>query len=827
MQTMRKSLIVSIVLIMSIFIATVGSQTKPLYVLPQRLPLPVHDTNQMNFLSGSDKGLYRIIKNKTVEPLWTEGKILQILNVPLGKDDSAWYFVTNNGILYSHDLKTFEYRNSGLPLLTVKKYDGVNTSFVKQVASLKDISVDPLDSNILVTATRDNVYLTTDGGLNWKNMGSMSKNASGIKAVAVSHMPRPSFKVNPELSKEQNRQNELKNTDVVIFQSHAMYGLSYRYVNGNSWNDVSAGFEGMKSISMPDELSDILPAVTEKDDGTFSVDIYIGRTYSPQIYRFDWTFKRAYTVYKGKEPLDTVDSLAWTGNSLVYLMPGMIQHYDPVNKQTLLVPPEYAVWRTALTVTPGNINAAYIPAEKSGFSRALSLNELWLLTPRKIHSAGIKEENKVIEDRRCIYVPEWQAYTLAGMNKFKNIIKTNKLNGLVIDMKDDYGLLRYNSKNEKILQKAKISSYAIDVEQFVREFKKDNIYLIARIVVFKDKNLADYGKKQYSIWNNSTNTPWIGIKGVSSIKDENGVVTGSKTEYYDERWVDPYSPEVWEYNIDIAKELVSRGFDEVQFDYIRFPTDGTNLSKAVYRWKSEGMDKESALISFLSYARANIDAPIGIDIYGANGWYRTGVRTGQDVELLSEYVDVICPMFYPSHFENSFLNYSPTPDRSYRIYYYGTYRNSVIGRNNIIVRPWVQAFYMNVAFDRNYYDKSYVQREVFGVRDSVNHGYMYWNQSGRYDDLSPDPEDAKYPWSATEASQEFRKPALSSDKEVDFIQQEEYLDDISVFDSVRSYGDKIDASKTSYNTESSSSTKSNSVLSAVQQRWQNLAQTNY
>ena len=76
MQTMRKSLIVSIVLIMSIFIATVGSQTKPLYVLPQRLPLPVHDTNQMNFLSGSDKGLYRIIKNKTVETLWTEGKIL-------------------------------------------------------------------------------------------------------------------------------------------------------------------------------------------------------------------------------------------------------------------------------------------------------------------------------------------------------------------------------------------------------------------------------------------------------------------------------------------------------------------------------------------------------------------------------------------------------------------------------------------------------------------------------------------------------------------------------------------------------------------------------
>lgn len=68
------------------------------------------------------------------------------------------------------------------------------------------------------------------------------------------------------------------------------------------------------------------------------------------------------------------------------------------------------------------------------------------------------------------------------------------------------------------------------------------------------------------------------------------------------------------------------------------------------------MDKESALVSFLAYARDNINAPIGIDIYGANGWYRSGTRTGQDVELMSDYVDVICPMFYPSHFEQDFWN---------------------------------------------------------------------------------------------------------------------------------------------------------------------------
>ena len=217
--------------------------------------------------------------------------------------------------------------------------------------------------------------------------------------------------------------------------------------------------------------------------------------------------------------------------------------------------------------------------------------------------------------------------------------------------------------------------------------------------------------------------------------------------YFDEYWVDPYCEKVWEYNIQVAKELIERGFDEIQFDYIRFPTDGTNLGQTKYRYQEKGMDMESALISFLSYARENIKAPIGIDIYGSNGWYRSGSRTGQDVELLSEFVDVICPMFYPNHFEQNFLAYQPEIERPYRIYYYGTYRNAQIARDKVLIRPWAQAFYLNVSYDRKYYNKDYVRRQIFGVRDSMNNGYMYWNNSGRYTDISPDILDTDpYPW---------------------------------------------------------------------------------
>ncbi len=145
----------------------------------------------------------------------------------------------------------------------------------------------------------------------------------------------------------------------------------------------------------------------------------------------------------------------------------------------------------------------------------------------------------------------------------------------------------------------------------------------------------------------------------------------------------------------------------------------------------------------------DIAAPISIDIYGANGWYRTGSRTGQDIELLARYVDVICPMFYPSHFEQGFLAQEPARDRPYRIYLHGSYRNAVIARNHCIVRPWAQAFYLNVSYDRAYYDEDYVQRQAFGVRDSINQGYAYWNNSGRYSDLRPDAGLANpYPWAS-------------------------------------------------------------------------------
>lgn len=745
---------------------SVFAQTKPLYQLPETLPekkvvFKEKDKDGTPFLLGTDRGLYKIISNGTAEPLWTEGKIDRII-----RTESRWFFLTDKGIISSTDLETFTERNNGLPFLTIKSFDGIQKQLEQKSALLKDICADPFNSEILVTATKDAVYLTRDGGLNWENIGSASKYTAGVKAVAVSHMP------------VYDKTNSIVDTELVVFMSHPIYGFSYYRADANkpSWFDVSAGFSAMPSMTQVDEIADILPVMCKDSKGQYFTEIYLSQTFLPNIYKFNWKDRKGEKVYHGEEPTDTIDGLCQSGSNIVYSALGKISIFS-LKDGTVTDLENYSTWKNRLNAAHSIVNAAYVPKVVSGLDTPLELSELWLLNPDVILTPWGEVANK----KKAIYSSVYQLRNDTGIAKYRKIVNDNKLNSIVIDMKDDYGLLRFEPENPLLKEKGKVTGYKIDVDKLVSEFKKDGTYLIARIVVFKDRNLASYGNGKYAVWNYKTNKPWVGIRGYENIVSEDDTVTGQKVNYYDENWVDPYSEEVWEYNVEIAKELIKRGFDEIQFDYIRFPTDGINMGSATYRWKDKGMDKESALVSFLSYARKNIDAPIGIDIYGANGWYRSGTRTGQDVELMSEYVDVICPMFYPSHFEQSFLDYSPYEERPYRIFFYGSYRNTVIGRNRIVVRPWIQAFYMGVRYDRKYYDKDYVSREVYGVRDGINRGYMYWNNSGGYyDDISPDPEDSVLsPWHRNEAAKQTRIPAFSKEINLDECDEEFANDKIS------------------------------------------------
>ena len=298
-----------------------GPESLPIYKLPDS-SVEAADSSKTGFmLAGSETGLYKINAKGTAIPLWQGGKVSKIVRTADPSGTTYWYFLTTQGIVASTDLNTFEMRNEGLPFLTIKEYDGKNTTFLKQCAQLKDLAVHPTNENLLVTATKDDVYITYDGGKSWKSLGSTSSSTSGIKAVAVCDMRR-----------EGTGKNAVKNADgsvtpavppkndLVVFMAHTIFGFSYCMPNAKriTWKDCNGGFENMKTQSYPDEIADILPVVFSDENGFPLTEVFVSQSYLPRIYRFDWNKGRGELLFSDSEPLETIDGLFWDGTKLLY-----------------------------------------------------------------------------------------------------------------------------------------------------------------------------------------------------------------------------------------------------------------------------------------------------------------------------------------------------------------------------------------------------------------------------------------------------------------------------------------------------------------------------
>ncbi len=331
-----------------------------------------------------------------------------------------------------------------------------------------------------------------------------------------------------------------------------------------------------------------------------------------------------------------------------------------------------------------------------------------------------------------------------------DFVKKEGLNSVVVDFKDDFGYLRYHSSLKVAIEAGAVHPL-FDAKNLITEAHARGIYVIARMVVFKDRELYNFEDHKYALWDSTTNAPWgvfrkeevpvettgseIKPTGESAVKAGTGDQTQEKkTETKTvqvEWWADPYSEFVWDYNIAIAKELQALGVDEIQFDYIRFPSDG-NVSAIVSHFKPQGMDRVGALSGFLKKARSALTVPISVDVYGFNAWYRTDYL-GQDIEELSRYVDVICPMFYPSHFVRDFYQQMPYLDRAQFIYHEGSRRAEAIVGGRADIRPYVQAFLLGgeLKFDTPTYWK-YLTNQLAGLEQAKASGFTLWNASNRY-----------------------------------------------------------------------------------------------
>lgn len=230
---------------------------------------------------------------------------------------------------------------------------------------------------------------------------------------------------------------------------------------------------------------------------------------------------------------------------------------------------------------------------------------------------------------RAIHLTAWTAGSKKYRQQLDLLLSKTVINALAIDIKEYEGEVYI--PGVKAAEEYHAYTPAIpDVAAWVAELKKRGIYTIARIVVFKD-NISP------------RKNPALAVKDASGgvWQDRKGIT-----------WLDPYNPEAWRYNIVIAAQAARLGFDEVQFDYIRFPTDGA-LSQMRFAKPYSREASSEALVAFLKQARQVLEplgVKISIDVFGLTTSVNSGMGIGQLMGPMAAQVDYVCPMIYPSHY---------------------------------------------------------------------------------------------------------------------------------------------------------------------------------
>lgn len=326
------------------------------------------------------------------------------------------------------------------------------------------------------------------------------------------------------------------------------------------------------------------------------------------------------------------------------------------------------------------------------------------------------------EDRikvRGIYVSGPMAGS-AGMENLIDLIDHTELNAVVIDVKNDEGNITYQMDLQAAQDMGACINYISDMEGLMAELKEHDIYTIARIVCFKDPYLAEHN-------------PQLALKKADG---------SNLTDAYGLTWVNPYNEEVWEYLTDVALAAADMGFDEIQYDYVRFPI-GNEAETADYGVDIQSYPKEQAIMNFLDYATERLHEkgiPVTADVFGTIIGSAIDVeQVGQDYVGLGSTVDVLCPMIYPSHYGKGVFGFDVPDAHPYDTVYAALMasKNELAGiadDDRAVVRPWLQAFTATWVSGHITYGGDEIREQIQAVYDAGYEEWILWNASNRYTD---------------------------------------------------------------------------------------------
>jgi hypothetical protein len=297
------------------------------------------------------------------------------------------------------------------------------------------------------------------------------------------------------------------------------------------------------------------------------------------------------------------------------------------------------------------------------------------------------------------------------------LLEKTELNALVIDLKGDRGLVPYRSAIPMATEVGAQRVITIgDLPALVTELRQRGIYTIARIVVFKDTLLA-IGRPPLAV-----------RRGDGSIFRDREKLA----------WTNPYSRDVWRYNIGVAVEAAKAGFDEIQFDYVRLP-DATGLA---YELPWTEQNREAAIDGFLGEARKALlpfNVFLAADVFGYICWNPDDTKIGQKLEHLAAIVDYLSPMLYPSSFQFGIPGYRNPIEHPYEIVRLSLDRaRTRTHLPPVRFRPWLQAF-RDYAFGGRPFTAGEIRAQIKAAEDFGANGWMLWNPHNQYSgaDLKP------------------------------------------------------------------------------------------
>jgi hypothetical protein len=315
---------------------------------------------------------------------------------------------------------------------------------------------------------------------------------------------------------------------------------------------------------------------------------------------------------------------------------------------------------------------------------------------------------------RALYVNRFAAQSARRMRWLIGVADSTEINGFVIDMKDEFGL-NYRSDSAAFRRNEGLGHGKVhDVKALLDTLHAHKIIATARIVVFKDPVAAQ------------VNPTWTIKRPDGSLwQDKKGIV-----------WVDPYNHALWEYNLGVAEELVRLGFDEIQFDYIRFPEPYRSLPQQVFPAAS-GLSKPDLLAAFLKTARERLNK-LGVrstaDVFGFVTTVRGPLEVGQWWEKFAPVTDVLLPMTYPSHFPHGTFGIARPNAEPYQIQKISIdaarERDQKLGITAPEhVRPWLQTF----SLGKPEYGPEQLEAQKQAVYDAGYDGWVLWHPGSKYE----------------------------------------------------------------------------------------------